>query len=131
MTDKEVMQMALDTVQDARDYLDIVNTQAAEAKSRRLTKTLEALRTALAQGEQKPVAEIAAINECPIVYWDKSLPVGTKLYTATSKREWQGLTDAEISDTANAAPFASMVTADDYIYIIARAIETRLKEKNT
>ena len=55
MTDKEAMQMALDTVQDARDYLDIVNTQAAESKSRRLTKTLEALRTALAQVDQEPV----------------------------------------------------------------------------
>lgn len=30
---------------------------------------------------QEPVGEIAEINGCPVVYWDKSLPVGTKFYT--------------------------------------------------
>jgi hypothetical protein len=45
-------------------------------------------------------------------------------------REWQGLTDDEIIDTANNAPFESMVSAEDYIYVISRAIEAKLKEKN-
>jgi hypothetical protein len=47
------------------------------------------------------------------------------------KKEWQGLTDDEIIDAANMAPFETMVSAEDYIYIIARAIEAKLKEKNT
>ena len=49
------------------------------------------------------------------------------LYAA---REWQGLTDEEIIDAANMAPFETMVSAEDYIYIIARAIEAKLREKN-
>jgi hypothetical protein len=48
----------------------------------------------------------------------------------TSQREWQGLTDDEIIDAANMAPFETMVSAEDYIYIIARAIEAKSKEKN-
>jgi hypothetical protein len=46
-------------------------------------------------------------------------------------KEWVGLTDDEIIDAANMAPFETMVSAEDYIYIIARAIEAKLKEKNT
>jgi hypothetical protein len=46
------------------------------------------------------------------------------------KKEWVGLTDDEIIDTANNAPFDTMVSAEDYIYVIARAIEAKLKEKN-
>jgi len=45
-------------------------------------------------------------------------------------KEWVGLTDNEIINAANSAPFADMDTADDYIYVIARTIETKLKEKN-
>jgi hypothetical protein len=47
-----------------------------------------------------------------------------------NERIWQGLTDDEIIDAANMAPFETMVSAEDYIYIIARAIEAKLKEKN-
>lgn len=47
-----------------------------------------------------------------------------------TKREWQLLTDEEITDAANSAEFKTMVTADDYIFVIARAIEAKLKEKN-
>lgn len=46
-------------------------------------------------------------------------------------REWVSLTDAELIDVANSAPFETMVKADDYIYVLARAIELALKEKNT
>ena len=47
------------------------------------------------------------------------------------QKKWAGLTDDEIIDAANMAPFETMVSAEDYIYIIARAIEAKLKEKNT
>lgn len=45
-------------------------------------------------------------------------------------REWHRLTDDEIADAVDAAPFHTMVTAGDYIYILARAIEQATKEKN-
>ncbi len=61
------------------------------------------------------------VGECKLV----------PLYTSPPQREWQGLTDEEIIGTANNAPFDTMVSAEDYIYVIARAIEKALKEKNT
>lgn len=36
------------------------------------------------------------------------------------------LSDLEIQEAVDAADFASMVTADDYIYVIARAVESAL-----
>lgn len=52
------------------------------------------------------------------------------LYHDLPSRKLNGLTDEEILDAADNAPFHLMVTADDYIYMIARAIEAKLKEKN-
>lgn len=52
------------------------------------------------------------------------------LYTAPPQRQWRGLTDEEVIDAANAAPFATMVTADDFIFVLGRAIEAKLREKN-
>ena len=60
------------------------------------------------------------------------------LYTAPPQRQqrtytlrkWVGLTDDEIIDAANMAPFETMVSAEDYIYIIARAIEEASRRKN-
>lgn len=40
------------------------------------------------------------------------------------------LTDVEIRDTVNNADYTKMVTADDVFYIIARAVEKSLEEKN-
>lgn len=49
---------------------------------------------------------------------------------APPSKPWVSLTDKEIINTANEAPFDQIVKADDYIYIIARAIETALRSKN-
>ena len=35
------------------------------------------------QAASEPVAEVAQVGGSPVVFWDKSLPVGTKLYTHT------------------------------------------------
>jgi hypothetical protein len=49
------------------------------------------------------------------------LPDGTLIYTSPpAQRTWQGLTFAEICECEN-----------DYLHIFARAIEAKLKEKNT
>ena len=51
------------------------------------------------------------------------LPVGTKLYT--HPHQWQGLTDNEITELHH-----NWITNSDTMYF-ARAIEAKLKEKNT
>ncbi len=49
------------------------------------------------------------------------------LYTEPPKREWVGLTDVEINDALIDLP----VLGNGYFLRIARAIEAKLKEKNT
>ena len=46
------------------------------------------------------------------------------------KREWQGLTDKEVFDVENAVP-DEVITDRDWCLHFARAIEDKLKEKNT
>jgi hypothetical protein len=57
----------------------------------------------------------------PTLVW--KLPIGTKLYTAPSRREWQGLTEEEIHAALPHEP-------GDLDFVCARAIEDALKEKN-
>jgi hypothetical protein len=98
--------------------------------------TVEALRQALAQPEQKPVAWMyewdGRINftttdqrfvEAAHPHFVKSTP----LYTAPPKREWVGLTDADIAK----AMHGSVEGSNMLPYQFARAIESKLKEKNT
>ena len=61
----------------------------------------------------------------PMVAWDnaKDIKLGDKLYAAP-KREWVGLTDAEIHDMNG-------YEEDRRMYRFARAIEAKLKERNT
>jgi hypothetical protein len=58
--------------------------------------------------------------------WDKAMPnnTSTPLYTAPPKREWVGLTDEEIE-----LAIKDCKTTNTYKYF--RAIEAKLKEKNT
>lgn len=74
----------------------------------------------------------------PVAWWDgnprnsigisktKEVDDWQPLYTAPPKREWQGLTDEEI---AVISVECGLVTPSDLYF--ARAIEAKLKEKNT
>ena len=93
-----------------------------------LLPEIHALRQALAQPEQEPVAWINSYGFWK--YKPKDIDALTPLYTAPPKREWVGLTDEEIDlyaldigVTANKAPA--------WIVVYAKDIEAKLKEKNT
>ena len=84
---------------------------------------IQALRQALAQPEQEPVAWVynGILHE-----FDPSEFATSEvkpLYTAPPKREWVGLTDDEI-DTWN-------IVRHESLREFVRAIEAKLKEKNT
>ncbi len=77
--------------------------------------------------KQEPVATVTSESGNPnlsMSWWhEPALPVGTKIYTSPPKREWVGLTDAEIHDMNG-------YEEDRRMYRFARAIEAKLKEKN-
>ena len=140
MTDREVMQMALDslrlcialptwpsiipTIEALRTALAQPEFADAEPEPERV---METIKKALDRIDAAPVAK----NESGRITWlVNDWPQNCLLYTTPPQREWVGLTDDEIIDTANMAPFDTMVSAEDYIYIISRAIEAKLKDKN-
>jgi hypothetical protein len=89
---------------------------------------ITALRAALAQQEQEPVAW-QWLNSA---YFRKKPPANAEsgawnpLYTTPPRREWQSLTEEEILLTS--VEFAASHQQDDVAF--ARAIEAKLKEKN-
>jgi hypothetical protein len=85
------------------------------------------LEAALAEPKQEPVACVGTNGDLmwlkkPSTIYSKPRP----LYTAPQRREWIGLTDDEIADIANSFRWSNTYHAD-----FSRAIEAKLKEKNT
>ena len=86
-----------------------------------------------AQPQQEPVAVWELFEDgwdsIADPEWMETLPVGTKLYTSPpAQRTWVGLTDEEIEKVWR------RVQANDFhdcVQPFARAIEAKLKEKNT
>ena len=129
MTDKEVMQMALDALEqitpDWRTSID---------KHEQLNNSIEALRTALAQPE--PVTTL--FGSLPVYDVPPSEPVACKTCESLARavmmdqashdtrREWVGLTDDDLDEIYNRQDWDVDVNYD-YEY----AIEAKIKEKNT
>ena len=93
-------------------------------------------RRAIAELEsQEPVAWVCcgSSEKHDIDFYEddvNALPVGTMLYTHPPQRTWVGLTDDEIIGVIHPLVMADMPDeATDYE--IAKAIEAKLKEKNT
>jgi hypothetical protein len=125
MTDKKVMQMALDALEqitpDWRTSID---------KHQQLNNSIDALRTALAQPEPEPVAwrfydgsTWCYVDHLTDLPQDKFEP----LYTAPSKKEWVGLTDNEYETMAE--QYVTNYYFDTFKY--AKSIEANLKKRNT
>ena len=98
----------------------------SEKSADEIDSAITALRQALTQPEQEPVAWVDITDEGK---WSVrfavpalSLPNGTKFYTAPPKREWVGLTRREL----DIATLGLEDLSDCY-----KAIEAKLKEKNT
>ena len=158
MTDKELMQMALDALIDAADsqnwemqqnidqhgewYRRSVYLKQATTNSQ---AAIEALRIRLSQCERCGEVNPAEIHTCspqePLpakskgalsheenkrhnkMILDKFYEENAHLYTAPPQREWQGLTGYEFVQIRN------NLKGDDLD--LARAIEAKLKEKNS
>ena len=119
---REEAQQVLDALEDAADHIGCPDDDDAIGVARRT------LRTRLAQPEPEPVAW-QGVHDQTDLYYRKPLQANcTPLYTAPPPREWQGLTDEEIDELAEAnLDFNWKDGVEDF----ARAVEAKLKEKNT
>jgi hypothetical protein len=125
MTDRELMQQALDLLDDINQCSLPPTGIPLPAE---IDHVMEALRDRLAQPEQKPVA-------CPYchyshtlgaVYFDQNCAGCVKRMTAPPQREWQTLTDEEMRKTVDG--YFEFDGGD--MWGSYRAIEAKLKGKN-
>ena len=84
-----------------------------------------ALRTAIEQAQGKHEDWCASLTQLLLSMPPKPAPCNCKSKTA-SPRQWQGLTDQEIWSDGS-----TMDLSEDGIRNFARAIEAKLREKNT
>jgi hypothetical protein len=97
-------------------------------------EAIAAIQQASEQPEPEPVAEVvesppingATLKAAYLI--DKTLPAGTKLYASPPKREWQGLTDVDVSKILDEQ---NGFYTFEKCFNFAKAIEAKLKERNT
>ena len=107
MTDRELMQQALDALE--KHILEY--------------ETIEALRARLAQPEPETVGYLTNALGHEWVFSTKKInQYSQPLYTAPPQREWQGLTDDELAE------FSEVLLGN---YDLCLEVEAKLKEKNT
>jgi len=120
----------------AQQALEALN-HPGKAKTTDEQVAITALRAALEQPEQEPVAwmvytldgKSVCVTDNPADFTDghRALP----LYTHPPHREWRGLTEEEIRDLWSwSATSEAERTATTQQHAFARAIEAALKERN-
>ena len=92
---------------------------------RNADKCIRILEAALVEPKQEPVGKFSKFSDGVWKEVTASSP-GIFLYTAPPRREWVGLTDEEITEIR-----LKMFDAFATNYEAYRAIEAKLKEKNT
>jgi hypothetical protein len=108
---REEAQQVLDSLEAEHRWLESLNTG-------KTMRAIETLRARLAQPEPEPVAWMMLEN--------KLVPI----HTAPPQREWQGLTDEERLRCFDDVDWNKVDWCPDHEQY-AKAIEAKLKEKNT
>ena len=122
---RKAAEMALETLCVGAN--DVVPNDIDE----RFEQAIQALRQALAQPEQEPVAyvtieTISSWAKVPSIKWFKK-PTEGPLYTAPPKREWVGLTDDEIEECKINGGLPHAINWR----LSVKVMEAKLKEKNS
>lgn len=141
--------MSRQALELALEALTYIYTETTADEDELIDKAITAIKKALAQPEQEPVATVESVatvvsesgnQEVTMSWWhEPALPVGIKLYTAPPqgiyytppRRTWVGLTpddfrQLEKETTVNGYNGDYCPTWD-----LIEAVEEKLKEKNT
>jgi hypothetical protein len=133
MTDlRKAAEMALEALEDIFD-LENKDVEAIQALRQALAEPANSTTSvvepkASSQTEQEPEC-VAVIGNWGKVEWKEGVfpQLGGKLYTAPPKREWVGLTDEELEPMCD----DWRIIFGPYVHDFTKAIEAKLKEKNT
>jgi hypothetical protein len=98
-----------------------------DANVAKIAKAITAVKAALEQPEQEPVAPYAWMAVGGTIWRRKTSEDDVPLYTAPPRREWQGLTEEDMEDLL---PLYSDPSANTEMLEFAAAIEAKLKETN-
>lgn len=128
-----------EALEEAKMTLEVIKKTDPGVYDEMIDDTLSLIRKALSNSilgaidrlvdPEEPVAWVVYDSENNDIVWTeagKKLKQNTRLYTAPPQREWQGLTDEEMFSLWVKCPAE---TEDRFAF--ARAIEAKLKEKNT
>ena len=125
MTQDEALKLALEALEGFYEY---------GYDRRECFEHITAIKEALAQPEQEPVARVidngtpeGATEWIPFTNRVEPLKTGDLLYTTPPQRPWVGLTNNELQPIADEYRILFGSWVEDF----ARAIEAKLKEKNT
>ena len=121
MTKDEALKMAL-------EYVELVPDDRYNAEHIDREALITAIKEALAQPEQEPVA----FASHGVVNWiaDKQFQHEADLYT-TPQRTWVGLTEDDKVLIKHDANFNQFMTAGEYADRVQQLTEARLKDLNT
>ena len=131
MTKDEALTMALMAMENEL-ACGRTNDADDDAAAGQMYDAITAIKEALAQPEQEPVAwaYVNSDDECEQIEYctESPLPEFVPLYASPPKREWVGLTDDEIK--AIVGPWGN-TEIKGYTRTLFDQIEAALKEKNT
>jgi hypothetical protein len=122
MTDRELMQMALDALEDADDILEAEGYMHGFQM-----EVIKAVKARLQELDPKPVAWLDSEGfpwSKEGIQWRSIEDTYQPLYTAPPKREWVGLTDED-------KHYLNEVLNLQGRFPVIDAIEAKLKEKNS
>jgi len=124
---QEAMRLALEALEDRASLM-------------KWQKARDAVKEALAQPEQEPVAcgTYQEVTDLMNALWAGTLEQiqiaeelkNKKLYTTPPQRTWQGLTDEDKKQMFKEANYHWEMTAGEYAERIGQLTEAKLKEKN-